>query len=242
MNIKPSFVSKKEACLSSTTTETPVFNHASEFELDFTPITIFNRTVFAVPGFPGEAYFLHGATYARVSFVPSSPTQSIVFGPTTIADYWKPLMNAGFDTIDAVLPNRNDTGDTYIFNDKMYVRYIHVPQSRSDEGTTGQKIVSGPHPIDSQWKTLAKSGIETIDAILPVPSFKEDTYFFSGDTYVRIKYVTGTASESIVSGPHKIAGQWKTLVVAGFTTMGAVCRSLNGRRRAKRISSAAAPM
>ncbi len=47
------------------------------------------RTVFPAPGLDGEAYFFHGAKYARIKFRPSSPDEEIVFGPTAIAREWK---------------------------------------------------------------------------------------------------------------------------------------------------------
>ena len=47
------------------------------------------RTVLPAPGRSGEAYFFHGAKYARIKFRPSSPEEEILYGPTDIAREWK---------------------------------------------------------------------------------------------------------------------------------------------------------
>lgn len=174
------------------------------------------RACFPVPGHSGEAYFFHGAKYARIKFVPGTPQEEVVFGPAEISREWKTLAQAGFSTIDAALPIAGKQGEVYIFSGTRYVRIKFVP------GTPEERIVYGPAKIVDEWKALAKAGFETVDAVLPIPGHDDQAYFFSGNQYVRIKFTAGTPNEEILYGPTSIVEEWKALDKAGFDTVDAV--------------------
>lgn len=174
------------------------------------------RTTFPVPGHSGEAYFFHGTKYAKIKFVPSSPDEKVLYGPTEIAREWKTLTKAGFSTVDAALPVPGHEGEVYFFSGTRYVRIKFVP------GTPEESIVFGPANIADEWKSLVKAGFETVDAVFSVPGNEGQAYFFSGNQYAKIKFTPGTPTEEVTYGPTSIVGQWKTLNEAGFDTIDAV--------------------
>ncbi|KAK0714115.1 Hemopexin-like domain-containing protein [Lasiosphaeria miniovina] len=172
------------------------------------------RTSFLAPSSKkNEAYFFHGTKYARVYFVPSSPTEEITYGPASVAKEWKTLVEAGFDTVDAALPVPGHDGEVYFFSGVNYVKIRFTP------GTPDERITFGPRKIADKWKTLAQAGFETVDAVLPVPGVENEAYFFNGNRYVKIRFTPGSADEQIVYGPANIADEWKTLAKAGFSTI-----------------------
>lgn len=173
------------------------------------------RAAFPAPGLPDQAYFFHGAQYARVQFTPSSPEEKITFGPAKVAHEWKTLVKAGFTTIDAAFPVPGHEGEIYVFSGTRYVKIKFVP------GTPEESILYGPANIVDEWKSLAKAGFETIDAVLPVPGHEGQVYFFSGNQYVKIKFTPSSSTEEITFGPTTITKEWKTLAQAGFDTIDA---------------------
>jgi hypothetical protein len=157
------------------------------------------------PGLPNEVYFFSGTRYVRVKFVPSSPEESIVFGPVNIADYFKSIDKAGFKTVDACFPVPGHEGEAYVFSGPNYAKIKFTP------GTPDHELIYGPTNTDGQWKTLKQAGFDTIDAVLPVPGHPAQAYFFSGSQYVRIEFVPSTGAEAIVWGPAPIYAGWKSL-------------------------------
>lgn len=117
----------------------------------------------------------------------------------------KTLVQAGFETIDAVLPVPDRTNAAYFFSGTWYARIRYIP------GTAEEKVISNPARIVDGWKTLAKANFDTIDAVIPVPGLKNEAYFFSGSPYVRIRFTPDSPEEQIVSDPTRIAGAWKCL-------------------------------
>ncbi|KAE8134455.1 hypothetical protein BDV38DRAFT_285920 [Aspergillus pseudotamarii] len=53
----------------------------------------------SVPGQKNEAYLCEGAKYVRVD----GKNDKIMYGPANLADEWPGLMNADFDSVDAVI-------------------------------------------------------------------------------------------------------------------------------------------
>ena len=105
--------------------------------------------VLPVPGHPGLAYFFSGNQYAKITWTPGTPTEEVTFGPRTIVNEWKTLGEAGFDTIDAVLPVPGHDDQAYFFSGSQYVKIEFVPSSKTE------KILFGPTRITKEWKTLA---------------------------------------------------------------------------------------
>ncbi|KAK4188306.1 Hemopexin-like domain-containing protein [Podospora australis] len=178
------------------------------------------RTAFLAPGREGEAYFIHGLTYARIKWTPSTPKEEIISGPSKVADYWKELTDAdkaNFGSVDAILQIPDTSDQVWIFSGNKYITYRFTP------GTTGNdKVLYGPSTFKAGWPTLIKAGFETIDVALPVPGQKDEAYFFSGNSYVKVKLAPGKPQDQeITFGPAKIADEWKTLAQAGFSTIDA---------------------
>jgi hypothetical protein len=158
-----------------------------------------------IPDEENQLYVFSGTQYIRIQYVPSSSEEAIIFGPYEIADQWNSLVEAGFDTIDAILPVPGYKEEAYFFSGNQYVRIKFHAGSFDDE------IVYGPAKIIDQWKTLDMAGFDTVDAAIAVPGHERQAYFFSGGQYVRVEYIPGTQSESILGGPWRIYPSWKCL-------------------------------
>ncbi|EFW16758.1 hypothetical protein D8B26_001275 [Coccidioides posadasii str. Silveira] len=179
-----------------------------------------------VPGHQGEGYFFKGQRYLRMWWKPGTPEERKVFGPAKITDEWKIIRDAGFTSVDAMLPSTNDPQKVYAFSGNRYVRFSFVP------GTPQESKIFGPAKIVDEWKSLRDAGFEKVDAVIPIPStkkeeYEEEAYFFSGTQYIRVRYTPGTPKEEVVFGPTKITNEWKILRDAGFDTMDAFIPNSN---------------
>ncbi|OCK97485.1 uncharacterized protein K441DRAFT_546434, partial [Cenococcum geophilum 1.58] len=140
------------------------------------------------------------------------------------------LVQAGFGTVDAVLPipspnggqpNADGRGEAYFFSGTRYARIEFIPSN------SYEKIIYGPANIADEWPALTKAGFKTVDAVLripnpnPNPDRQGEAYFFSGAQYVRIKVIPGKPDE-LIFGPANIADEWPALTKAGFKTVDAV--------------------
>ncbi|KAE8166621.1 Hemopexin [Aspergillus tamarii] len=98
-----------------------------------------------VPGQKDEAYLFKGTKYVRINV----KDDKITFGPANLADEWPGLTQAGFDSVDAVIPvpNAKVDGEAYFFKGSQYAR-IQVVRSGAD------KLTWGPYPIADYWKTF----------------------------------------------------------------------------------------
>ncbi|KAJ7122355.1 hypothetical protein C8R44DRAFT_831600 [Mycena epipterygia] len=173
-------------------------------------------TCFPDPTESTNAYFFYANQYALIKVKPGTTDDSIIQGPTIvngpkdISTEWPSLAKAGFKTVDAVLPNPKNSDEAYFFFDKQYALIKVAP------GTTDDAIVNGPKTITDNWPSLKDAGFEVVDACLANPDNSEEAYFFSGDKYVLIKVEPATTDDTIVNGPKLIAGNWPSLVKAGF--------------------------
>lgn len=174
------------------------------------------RASFPVPGQANQAYFFHGTKYAKVKYTASTSDDEVIYGPTEIAKEWKTLVQAGFSTVDAVLPVPGHADEVYFFSGTRYVRIKFTP------ATPDESIVAGPHPIADYWPSLVKAGFETVDAAFPVPGKADEAYVFSGNQYAKIRYHAGTTDDVVTYGPKKTTEVWSTLNSAGFDTLDAV--------------------
>ncbi|EER23193.1 Hemopexin family protein [Coccidioides posadasii C735 delta SOWgp] len=179
-----------------------------------------------VPGHQGEGYFFKGQRYLRMWWKPGTPEERKVFGPAKITDEWKIIRDAGFTSVDAMLPSTNDPQKVYAFSGNRYVRFSFVP------GTPQESKIFGPAKIVDEWKSLRDAGFEKVDAVIPIPStkkeeYEEEAYFFSGTQYiantdvevygfrgtkyVRFRFTPGTPKEEVIFGPAGISENWATL-------------------------------
>lgn len=172
------------------------------------------RACFEEPSI-NEAYFFSGEQYCRVKYTPGTSAEDITYGPTEIAQEWKTLVEAGFNTVDAAFAIRDPgyENQVYFFSGTKYVRIKFIP------GTPQEEILSGPTDIVSGWASLDRAGFDTVDAVLPItdPGYEGQAYVFRGDQYVRIKVNPGVHRGDVITyGPASIAENWPSLVNAGF--------------------------
>ncbi|KAH6651351.1 hypothetical protein F5144DRAFT_559193 [Chaetomium tenue] len=173
------------------------------------------RAAFPVPGQSNQAYFFHGTKYAKVKYTASTSDDEIIYGPTEFAKEWKTLAQAGFSTVDAVLPVPGQASEVYVFSGTRYVRIKFTP------GTPDESIIAGPHDIAGYWPSLASAGFQTVDAAFPVPGKEDEAYVFSGNQYAKIRYHAGKTDDVVTYGPKKFTEVWSTLNKAGFDTIDA---------------------
>jgi Hemopexin len=130
-------------------------------------------------------------------------------GPYSISEKWLSLRQAGFSSVDAVMPVPNVPNQLYFFRGKNYVRI----------NFNNDSILAGPYSIVDKWVSLRKAGFATVDAVYPHPTVYTDAYFFRGTKYVRINVVDDTIR---YNGPHTITDRWASLRNAGFTCVDTV--------------------
>ncbi|EKV14606.1 Hemopexin/matrixin [Penicillium digitatum] len=97
------------------------------------------------PGTKNEMYFFRGLHYVRLD----NSTDKIVNKVAPIAEGWPSLVQAGFDCVDAIVPNLSGQDLYYVFNGDQFA-VIKVDSSRRDT------LVSPPKTISSSWQALEK--------------------------------------------------------------------------------------
>ncbi|KAK0507146.1 hypothetical protein JMJ35_010184 [Cladonia borealis] len=153
-----------------------------------------------------QIYFFSGNRYVLISIT----EDGIIRGPNIITDKWPSLRQAGFATVDAVMPNPSNKEEAYFFSGSKYALVTIKPDSTDDT------IINGPKDIQTEWPSLKKAGFTKVDAILPRQIEHGRAFFFSDDKYVDIKIVPGTLDDQIIDGPKDIAPNWTSLVLAGI--------------------------
>ncbi|EKV07394.1 hypothetical protein PDIG_72550 [Penicillium digitatum PHI26] len=97
------------------------------------------------PGTKNEMYFFRGLHYVRLD----NSTDKIVNKVAPIAEGWPSPVQAGFDCVDAIVPNLSGQDLYYVFNGDQFA-VIKVDSSRRDT------LVSPPKTISSSWQALEK--------------------------------------------------------------------------------------
>lgn len=139
------------------------------------------------PSNSNEAYFFFEEKYILINLA----TRKKVFDAKVIANEWPSLRQVGFTTVDAAV--LMDDGTAYFFRGNLYVRVRVKPGTNNDE-----VVGSGPKPIRGNWSVLDQVGFDTVDAILTSPQ-GGNTYFFSGNDYVRMKIRPGRCTLDLSS-------------------------------------------
>jgi hypothetical protein len=67
-----------------------------------------------------KAYFFKDREYVAIQYTPGSTDDKINNGPKTITSYWPGLKEAGFDSVDAILPFSDDPNTAYFFHGEQY--------------------------------------------------------------------------------------------------------------------------
>ncbi|KAB8212536.1 Hemopexin [Aspergillus parasiticus] len=157
-----------------------------------------------------EAYIFAGGRYARIKWTPYTSKEERTWGPSLISDDWPGITEAGFNTIDAVLPIQGVTTEFYFFSNGRVARVQVIP-GEEDE------IVEDPLSITDKWKSLNRAGFHTIDAAMLVPGGENEAYLFSGEKYVRIDVV----NDKVTYGPANLNDKWPGLAQQGLTSVDA---------------------
>lgn len=153
--------------------------------------------VLPVPRVKGDLYVFSGRQYVRIRVKSGDLEDELIFGPHKILDTWKCLAQAGFDTVNAVMPVPDIEDEAYFFQG---IRYVRV-------NVRGDSIRAGPYAIAEKWPGLVKAGFDSIDTILPSPHGNGQTYFFKGMKYARIKVIAGKP-DVVEFGPANIMDEW----------------------------------
>ncbi|KAF7516517.1 hypothetical protein PCG10_002099 [Penicillium crustosum] len=134
-----------------------------------------------VPGVPNSFYVFAGGHYFRATIDPNSLKDTLQYsGVKTIESEWKPLVDAGFDTVDAAIPDPRNDDILFFFRGTQSLKYSYKEN----------KVVAGPKPITSYWPGIGKAGFDSIDAIFKTPN-GSSYYVFKGDQYARISWEGG---------------------------------------------------
>lgn len=152
----------------------------------------------------GVAYFFSGTKYIRVEGIRvGENTDTLVVKPTLISTGWKSLKEAGFDTVDAILPMGD--GVAYFFSGTKYIRVSNIAVGKNTD-----TLDVGPSEITSGWSSLKTAGFDSIDAALSIGD--SDAYFFSGSQYIRAKdIVIGGGGDTIVGKVNQTTSGWPSL-------------------------------
>lgn len=151
----------------------------------------------------GIAYFFSGTNYIRVDGIQLRKRNSLSAGPHPISSSWPSLKEAGFETIDAVLPMGG--GVAYFFSGTCYIRVGGI-----QVGKGGDTLEAGPYQIAEGWASLKQAGFYSVDAVLSVGD--SVAYFFSGSQYARVEgIVLGEGGDTLAVGPCQIYHGWTSL-------------------------------
>ena len=103
--------------------------------------------------------------------------------------------------------------EAYVFAGPQYARIKVIPNKPMRHRTVG------PAPITENWPSLVKVGFaeKKIDAVIPVPDNPSEIWVFSGSQFARILTdPSPNNKDKVIYGPAPIAGDWPSLVKAGF--------------------------
>lgn len=152
----------------------------------------------------GIAYFFSGTNYVRVDGIQlGKATDRLAAGPHPISSSWPSLKQAGFETVDAVLPMGG--GVAYFFSGTRYIRVGGIQPGRG-----GDTLEAGPYQIAEHWGSLKKAGFYSVDAVFGIGD--SVAYFFSGSQYVRVDgIVLGAGGDTLAVGPNQIYHGWTSL-------------------------------
>jgi hypothetical protein len=154
--------------------------------------------VIPIPGYTDNFLVFHGGHYFRLKIDNNKDTM-LYNGVVTIESGWKPLVDAGFDTVDAGIADPKDDDKLFFFRGTKCLKYSY----------SETKVVAGPKPISSYWPGIGKAGFDSIDAIFKSPNPGNSYYVFKGDKYARIKWDGGW--DSLEYGPSIISETWSSL-------------------------------
>ncbi|KAI0642513.1 hypothetical protein C8Q79DRAFT_982320 [Trametes meyenii] len=170
----------------------------------------------AHPSNKGRAYFFCLNRYALVDIASGPPFDATVEGPDVIVKGWPSLVEAGFATVDAILPVPGSDEKLFVFSGEQSA-CVHVAS-----GTTADLTVNKGVDIAHAWPALKEAGFNTVDAVLPNPANNEEAFFFSGESWALLRVAPAPREASIVEGLASIYGRWPAFQQAGFRVVDAI--------------------
>ncbi|WP_406085807.1 hypothetical protein [Kitasatospora purpeofusca] len=103
-----------------------------------------------VPGEPTQLWVFFRDQFARIDVPGGDPTGSTVVEGAEHLSRWKPLAEAKFTRVDAVIPVPDQPGQFWVFSGQYWVRIIV-----HDDNPQHAELRNGPSLIEKSWKSLA---------------------------------------------------------------------------------------
>lgn len=151
----------------------------------------------------GMAYLFNDRQYIRVDNIQiGQNTDTLAVDARSIVDNWPSLKEAGFETIDGVLPMGR--GVAYFFSGTQYVCVENIVPDESSDRLRGP-----PRSILDGWSSLASVGWRTIDAVLSIGD--NSAYFFYRDDYIRVHRIVIDGGDEIDGEINSTADGWPSL-------------------------------
>ncbi|KAG6861834.1 hypothetical protein C0995_011131 [Termitomyces sp. Mi166 len=136
-------------------------------------------------------------------------TFDYIIGGVAEISHWKSLREAGFTTVDAVLPVCGNKNQAYFFSGDFFILVDFEPGKYDRLVTQRKRIVE-------EWQSLKVAEFDTVNAILPVPGKPNQAFFFSYERYVTIDVGSGLGQDRIEFGPELVSKGWPSLHKANF--------------------------
>ncbi|KAG8752766.1 hypothetical protein FRC11_008039 [Ceratobasidium sp. 423] len=151
-----------------------------------------------------RSYFFKGGEYVIIKWAPNEMDDEVTYRSTKL---WSSLRDLGFESVDAVLPIPNHTNRAFFFSGSKYADIEYKP-GRNDDNV----IASGS--IDKGWPALHRAHFNHIDGALNVPGKPDEAYFFSGDSYCRVRFSLEATKTDIFDGPKSISEGWPFMTLS----------------------------
>ncbi|KAJ5907815.1 Hemopexin/matrixin [Penicillium taxi] len=164
------------------------------------------------PGHDRQFYVFSGTQYATIEFEIGGISDKLIgvdndnlqdtmgySGVKTLETQWKALVDAGFDTVDAGIPDPKDSDKLFFFRGTQSLKYSF----------SQNKVLAGPKPISAYWRGIGTAGFDSIDAIFKSPNPSDSYYVSKGDRYARIKWDGGW--DTLEWGLNIIKETWSSL-------------------------------
>lgn len=166
-----------------------------------------------VPGVNFTTFFFKDEKYVKVHWTPGG-SDSVIHGPAMFASESNALREAGFTSIDAILPIPNHDRRAYFFSGPEYALVDFFP----DDPSSDRLLTQGN--ITADWASLREAGFDNVDGAITVPNSTKQAFIFNGNKYCRIKYPKGTEnSDELLEGPINILTGWNAM---GFTSINTI--------------------
>lgn len=109
-------------------------------------------------------------------------------------------MAAGFNTVDAGIPDPNEDDHMFFISGTMTLKYKW----------SEDRVTWGPVPITEGWRGLREAGFDSVDVIFTTAVNENHTFYvFRGDRWVSLKWEG--RKDRLDLGPCLIKDSWPSL-------------------------------